>query len=51
VRFVPVRHMREVLDVALVTPIDWKSNVSGRTTKTKAPRVVGPTPAHASKND
>jgi ATP-dependent Lon protease len=49
ITFLPVRHMREVLDHVLVDQIGWKPNAGGKTARTSSP---GPsTPAHASKRD
>jgi ATP-dependent Lon protease len=53
IRFVPVRHMREVLDVALVAPIDWKPSATQRTGSASSPSrgSARPALAHASKTD
>ncbi len=49
ITFVPVSHMREVFDIVLVEPIDWKP---GAPTKRVGPRSPAPpAPAHASKRD
>jgi hypothetical protein len=49
ITFLPVRNMREVLDHALVDPLDWKPG-TGRAAIPYAPS--GPAaPAHASKRD
>jgi ATP-dependent Lon protease len=50
ITFLPVRHMREVLDHVLVDPIGWKQ----RPAKRKRPTVSSSgasTPAHVSKRD
>jgi len=49
ITFLPVRHMREVLDHVLVDPIGWQPNAGTKTARTSAPGA--PTPAHASKRD
>ena len=49
ITFLPVRHMREVLDHVLVDPIGWKPSAEKKTVRTSSP---GPSPpAHASKRD
>lgn len=45
ITFVPVRHMREVLDAVLVEPIDWKSPV--KRAKRRSPSTAPPSSAHA----
>lgn len=49
ITFLPVRHMREVLDHVLVDPIGWKPSAEIKTARTSAPGAA--TPAHASKRD
>ena len=49
ITFLPVSHMREVLDHVLENPIDWKPRAS---TQAAGPASPTPsTPAHASKRD
>ena len=49
ITFVPVSHMREVLEHVLEDPIDWKPRASTRAAGLSSP--TPPTPAHASKRD
>jgi ATP-dependent Lon protease len=49
ITFVPVSHMREVLEHVLEDPIDWKPRASTRAAGLPSP--TPPTPAHASKRD
>jgi ATP-dependent Lon protease len=46
IEFIPVRHMREVLDLALVTPPDWKAGATRAVTPSGASGTASP--AHAS---
>jgi ATP-dependent Lon protease len=49
ITFVPVSHMREVLDNVLTEPIDWQPRASRKRAGTHSP--TSPAPAHASKRD
>ena len=49
ITFVPVSHMREVLEHVLEDPIDWKPRASTRAAGLSSP--TPPPPAHASKRD
>jgi ATP-dependent Lon protease len=49
ITFMPVSHMREVIDIVLVDPIDWKPGASTKRAGPLSP--ASPAPAHASKRD
>ncbi|MEE8166220.1 MAG: S16 family serine protease, partial [Myxococcota bacterium] len=49
IEFIPVRQMREVLDVVLTEPLEWKPSPRKSVAAPAAP--TSPAPAHAKKTD